>query len=142
MSAADNKALVRRFFDLVNATDLDAVAALCGPGYQLHFDGMPTVDAAGAMGMFGQFLAAFPGIHHEVLGQIAEGDRVATRIVVRGTQTADFTGIPASGQTIGVGSINIHVIADGRFVEQWINSDSLGMMQQLGAIPAPAASHG
>ena len=141
MSAADNKARVRRFFDLVNANDLDAVAALCGPGYQLHFDGMPTVDAAGAVEMFGGFLAAFPDIHHEVIDQIAEGDRVATRIVVRGTQTADFMGIPATGRAIEIGSINIHVIADGRFVEQWINSDSLGMMQQLGVIPAPAAAH-
>jgi len=141
MSAADNKALVRRFFDLANANDLDAVAALCVPGYQLHFDGMPTLDVAGAMGMFGQFLAAFPGLHHEVIDQIAEGDRVATRIVVRGTHKSDFMGIPATGRTIEIGAVNIHVIADGRYVEQWVNSDSLGMMQQLGVIPAPAAAH-
>jgi steroid delta-isomerase-like uncharacterized protein len=142
MSADDNKALVRRYFDLLNANDLDAVFALYTPDSRHHFGSVPTLDAAGVIGMIAQFLAAFPGMHHEVLDQVAADDRVATRIFVRGTHQADLMDIPASGRTIEIGVIYIHVIANGRIVEQWQNSDSLGMMQQLGAIPAPVASQG
>ncbi len=85
MSLEENKAVVQRFFAALDDQDLDGVAALLGPGYRLHFDGNPEMGREAGIGFFGAFLAAFPDISHEVQDQIAEGDRVATRIVVHGT---------------------------------------------------------
>ena len=138
MSLEEHKSVVRRFFDELNANRLDALAAeLLDPTYLLHFDGNPPMDRVGAVRFFGTFLAAFPGIHHAIEDQIAEGNRVATRIVVRGTQQAELMGIPPTGKSVAFGATNIHRIVDGKIVEQWVISDALGMLQQLGAGTAP-----
>jgi steroid delta-isomerase-like uncharacterized protein len=144
MSLDDNKAVVRRFFDALNENRLNEVESeFLAPSYKLSFDGHPPLDRQGAMAFFMGFLAAFPGIHHSLEDQFAEGDRVATRIVVRGRHQGDFMGMPPSGKEIAIGSINIHRLEGGKIVEQWVNSDALGLLQQLGALPAPsgAASH-
>jgi predicted ester cyclase len=139
----ENKAVCRRFFAALDANDLGALEReVLAPGYRLRFDGMPELDRAGAVGVFDAFLAAFPGLRHDVEDQIAEGDRVGNRIVVRGTQRAEFMGIPPTGREVRIEAINVHRIAGGKVVEQWINSDALGMLQQLGVAPHPGQSGG
>ena len=71
---------------------------------------------------------------------VAEGDRVVIRMTFRGTQTGEFMGMPPTGKSISVGVIDIFRIAGGKIVEHWGQMDSMGMMQQLGAIPAPGQS--
>jgi steroid delta-isomerase-like uncharacterized protein len=136
MSDDESMAVVRRFFDLLNQAEFDLVTPLFAADFLLHFDGMPPLDATGAMGFFRGFIGAFPGIQHEIVDQFAAGDRVATRIVVTGVHTGDFMGMPPTGRSISIGAINIHRLAGGQVIEQWVNSDALGMLQQLGAIPA------
>jgi steroid delta-isomerase-like uncharacterized protein len=137
MSTEENKAVVRRFFAALDDQDLDAVAALLAPDYRLHFDGNPEMDRAAGTGFFGAFLAAFPDITHQVQDQIAEGDRVATRIVVRGTHQTELMGIPATGNEMSISATNVVRIDHDKIAEHWVNSDGLGMMMQLGAIPPP-----
>jgi predicted ester cyclase len=48
----------------------------------------------------------------------------------------EFTGIPASGQTIRVEGMNFYRLKDGRVTDIWTQFDGVAMMQQLGAIPA------
>jgi predicted ester cyclase len=71
---------------------------------------------------------------------MAEGDKVATRKTLQGTHQGEFMGIPPTGQQVSMGLIDIVRIADGRVVEHWSMGDNLGMMQQLGVIPAPRQS--
>ena len=71
---------------------------------------------------------------------VAEGDRVVIRKTFRGTQTGEFMGMPPTGKSISVGVIDIFRIAGGKIVEHWGLADMMGMMQQLGAMPAPGAS--
>jgi steroid delta-isomerase-like uncharacterized protein len=140
MSTAESKATVRRFFDIVNAFDLNGAGAeLVAPEYRLHFDSAPEMDREQAVAFFEAFFAAFPGITHEIQDQIGEGDRVATRIVVRGTHGGDFMGIPSTGREVEIKAINIHRVAEGRIVEQWVVSDGVGLLQQLGVLAAPGA---
>ncbi len=94
MSQEENKAVVRRFFAALDDQDLDAVADLLASDYRLHFDGNPEMDRGTGIGFFGAFLAAFPDISHQVQDQLAEGDRIATRIVVRGTHQKEMMGDP------------------------------------------------
>lgn len=140
MTTEENKAVVRQYFAIVGEGDLTRLAdEVLASDYHLHFDSMPEMDVAGAIGFFTAFLTAFPGLRHEIEDQLAEGDCVATRVVVRGTHQGDFMGIPPTGREVAIKAINIQRVEDGRIAEQWVVSDSLGLLQQLGAIPAPAA---
>ena len=137
MSQEENKAVVRRFFAALDDQDLGAVGDLLASDYRLHFDGNPEMDRGAGIGFFGAFLAAFPDISHQVQDQLTEGDRVATRIVVRGTHQKEMMGIPATGKEIAIGAINMIRVDDGKIAEHWVNSDSLGMLMQLGVVPSP-----
>jgi steroid delta-isomerase-like uncharacterized protein len=137
MPVADPKALVRRCFAAVEAGDRDALADLLAPDYRLRFDGLPAMEREAAIGFFLGFRASFPDLHHAVEEQLADGDRVATRITVRGTHRGELQGIPPTGKAVAVAAINIHRLAGGEVVEQWVNSDGLGLMQQLGVLPPP-----
>ena len=140
MSQEENKAVVRRFFAALDDQDIDAVADLLASDYRLHFDGNPEMDRGAGIGFFGAFLAAFPDISHQVQDQLAEGNQIATRIVVRGTHQHEMMGIPATGNEIAISAINIIRFNQGKIAEHWVNADSLGLMQQIGAIPAPGQS--
>lgn len=131
-----NKAIVRRYFEELNDANLGELAReLFAPDYVLHFDGIPPLDRAAAVQLIAGFISAFPGIQHLVEDQVAAGDTVATRITVRGTHGGDFLGLPATGRPITIAAINIHRLAGGKIAEQWVNSDQLGMLHQLGVIP-------
>jgi predicted ester cyclase len=49
-------------------------------------------------------------------------------------------GIPPTQNSVEVSGIAVDRFSDGKIVESWGNWDTLGLMQQLGAIPAPAQS--
>jgi len=77
------------------------------------------------------------GLRVTVEDMIAEGDKVVARYVAHGTPQGDFMGIPATGKAFTMTAIDILRFEDGKIAEHWIESDQLGMLQQLGAIPAP-----
>jgi steroid delta-isomerase-like uncharacterized protein len=137
MLPEENKAVVRRFFAALDDQDVDTVGDMLASDYRLHFDGNPVMDRGAGIGFFSAFLAAFPDISHQVQDQLAEGDRVATRILVRGTHQKEMMGIPATGKEIAISAINMVRVDDGKIAEHWVNSDSLGMMMQLGVVPPP-----
>jgi len=137
MSQEENKVVVRRFFAALDDQDVDTVGDMLASDYRLHFDGNPVMDRGAGIGFFSAFLAAFPDISHQVQDQLAEGDLVATRILVRGTHQKEMMGIPATGKEIAISAINMVRVDDGKIAEHWVNSDSLGMMMQLGVVPPP-----
>ena len=83
------------------------------------------------------FNQAFTDVRVEVEQLVAEGDRVADRVVVRGTHQGEFMGIPATGKQVVFTSTNINRLAGGKIAEHWGDVDNLGLLQQLGAVPAP-----
>ena len=80
-------------------------------------------------------VTAFPDIRFELDDMIAEGDKVAVRFTFRGTHQGVFQGIAPTGKQITYSALEIDRFVGGKFIEAWIVSDTLGMMQQLGAIP-------
>jgi predicted ester cyclase len=70
--------------------------------------------------------------------QFAEGDKVATRWTARGTHTGEIAGIAPTGRDVTVTGLTISRFASGKVVEEWSTWDTLGMLVQLGVIPAPA----
>jgi predicted ester cyclase len=66
---------------------------------------------------------------------IAEGDLVVIQMPAEGTFTNALMGIPPNGKKMSIWMANISRFAGGKIVEWWLNMDTLGLMQQLGAIP-------
>jgi len=61
----------------------------------------------------------FPDIRAEILDQIAEGDKVTTRKVLRGTHNGEFLGVAPTGKTVAINVIDIIRLRDGKYVEHW-----------------------
>ncbi len=134
----NNKAMMRRIYDEIwNQGNLEAIDEILSPDYVAHF--LPPGIPPGRDG-FRQFVAmyrtAFPDGHAKVEDQIAEGDKVATRITVTGTHRGPFMGIPATGNEVKITTVVITRFQDGRNVEGWAEQDRLGLMQQLGVVPS------
>lgn len=96
-----------------------------------HADGM--AEARG-------WRAAFPDLDITVDKQVAERDLVAVRWTARGTNTGSGNGIPATGRAVRISGTTLFRLDDGRIAEEWTCANSLGMMKQLGLLPAPATA--
>ena len=140
MSAEENKTLYRRMIEEVfNGGDLDLVDELISPDYLGHDPSMPE-EVRGPEGMrryVRMLRSAFPDMRIEVEDQLADEYRVATRYVFYGTHEGELMGIPPTGNRVRMSGIGIDSFSDGKLVESWDSPDTLGMMHQLGAIPAP-----
>ncbi len=141
MSAEENKALVRRFYEEIDKGNLDAMDELVAEDYINHhpppFPGL----AEGREGLkqaFKLFWEATPG-YHQIEDQLADGDKVVTRLTVYGTHERDLPGVPRTGNKLEMTATAIHRVADGQLVEHWSNTDELGLLQQLEVIPTPGA---
>ena len=84
------------------------------------------------------WFAAFPDVRWTVEEQIADGDVVWSRSTWRGTHRGEFFGVPATGREVSVAAWTIDRFADGKITHSRLIMDTLGLMQQLGVIPAPA----
>src|SRR5258707_1583715 len=136
MSTEQNKALARKHTDLMNAKDIDGALALCSSNFGDH--GLPPGTPAGVEStrqFFKAQFVAFPDVHVTLLDMIAEGDKVVYRAVIEGTHEGPLMGVPPTGKHLKWTFIDINRIADGKIVENWVEVDQLGMMQQLGLVP-------
>ncbi len=79
---------------------------------------------------------AFPDIHYETEEIIAEGDKVVARTTMSGTHRGPFFGIAPTGRRVVQEQIHILRFKDGKAVEHRAVRDDLGLMRQLGVIPA------
>ena len=138
MSTEDNKAVVRRFYEEVfNQKNTAAIDQFIAPTIVDHAapPGIPG-GIEGQKQLAGLYLMAFPDLHFTVEDMIAEGDKVVARLTASGTQQGVFMGISPTGKRTTVTAIDIIRIAGGKFVEHWLEMDTLGLLQQLGVVPA------
>ena len=139
MSTQDNKAIARRFAQVWGKGTLNIVDELAAPNLSVSYPLLPeTVHGPEA---FKQILmmvhSGLPDADARIEDEIAEGDKVVVRWRMRGTHTGELMGIAPSGKPVTWTGITIYRLADGKIVEEKGEEDSLGLMQQLGAIPAP-----
>jgi steroid delta-isomerase-like uncharacterized protein len=139
VSAEENKAIIQSVEEALNRGDWDAVDRLFAASYVDHDPsraGLPP-GPEGVKQAWSMFRAAFPDLQVTIEDMIAEGDKVAVRGVVRGTHQGELMGIPPTGKQVTATLIDVNRIESGKLVERWAEQDNLGMMQQLGVIPAP-----
>lgn len=142
MSIEDNKAVVRRYREIYNSNQLNSLGEVLATDFTPHtlLPGLPP-GLEGIRMVHQGTLAAFPDLHVTTDDLIADGDRV----VERWTQTQTHTGVAIFGVPAGTGrkikttGISIYRVANGKIAEHWAVIDFMSVLQQIGAMPAPAS---
>jgi steroid delta-isomerase-like uncharacterized protein len=135
----ENKAIMNRLMEeVLNKKNLAAADEIVAEDF-VELDPLPGQEQGreGLKQILSMFFAAFPDLRWTVEEQIAEGDKVVSRFTWRGTHRGEFLGISPTGGQVTVKGVVIDRVVEGQFVESRILMDNLGMMQQLGVIPAP-----
>jgi predicted ester cyclase len=136
--ALANRRLVQRAFDSMSAgpeqflADHDEIYA---HDLVAHFPGMPPVTIE----MHRQFglatYEAFPDLVRPVEDIVASADKAVVRWTSSGTHLGPYFGAAPTGKRLTTSGITIFRISGGKVAEEWIESDMLGLLQQVGAIP-------
>lgn len=137
MSAEENKAVIRRFIDQVfEKHQLASVDELVARDFVPH--SWPGVTGVDSFKRAIEKVSAGPSeLSLKIEDMIAEGDKVAVRLTLHAVHHADFLGIPAAGKEHTISETHIFYVKQGKVTEHWRDADLLGMMRQLGALPAP-----
>lgn len=146
-TAAENKEIVRRYYEeALNENRTDLLEELIAPDVVNHdplSDETLTPEEARGFEGFRRhvevFREAFPDGRLTIEDMIAEGDTVAARFTVEGTHEGRFSGVEPSGNKISGTNMVFYRVEDGKIVERWLETDKLEMLEQLGALEAPAA---
>jgi steroid delta-isomerase-like uncharacterized protein len=139
----DPKSLVRQYIERVwNQGDVDAFDAMVTPSYSYRIGGQPERDRIGFRQFLAMTRAAFPDWRVDVLDAVGEGNTVAVRWEGHVTHQGVFYGIPPTGKKLHVSGINLYRVVDGRIDWEWEQTDSLGMLQQLGVLPVSPSPAG
>jgi len=130
---------MQRFTEFINTADEHLARELIAKDAVFH---VPT-QTAPLQGPEGYLLTiammreGFPDIQWTLEEMIADGDKVAARYTMRGTHRGTFLGIPPTEKRIEVQAMNFYRWSDGQIVGERGQPDMLGLLQQIGALPAP-----
>jgi len=137
---ADAKKIVKQLLEEPWKGSMDVIDEYVASGY-VGYDPAAPGPIRGPEGFkanIQKYLDGFSDARITVDDQIAEGDKVATRWTGRGTHTGEIAGMSATGKQTTVTGLTISRLEGDMVVEEWTTWDTLGMLVQLGAIPAPA----
>jgi steroid delta-isomerase-like uncharacterized protein len=133
MSAEENKTLVRRLLErLRDGWSPEVIEEFFAPDYKRHLN--PTtapLTRVEQRARANKLRAAFPDATATLEDILAEGDRVAYRLTIRGTHRDAFRGIPPTGKHVTVSFTAIVRIEDGRLVEEWGGLDLFDLRRQI-----------
>jgi steroid delta-isomerase-like uncharacterized protein len=135
MSIEENKKIVQRYQEIYNSNDLDSLTEVVSEDLLTPkiMPGIPT-GIEGAKAAHRIMLAGFPDYQTSIDDIFAEGDKVAARIIMSGTNSGSFMGIPPTGKHVSFTGIYIARIANGKIVEHWGEEDGVSLLQQLGVL--------
>ncbi len=140
MSTEENKALIRRLFEEgLHQNKPGVLDELLAADFVIY--GAPPGTQPGPKGFrqaLAMFRTAFPDLHVTFEAEFADGDYVIHRGYISGTHQGEWQGIAPTGKQVKMQVIGIWRVANGKAVENWVQMDMLGLMQQLGVVPTPA----
>jgi steroid delta-isomerase-like uncharacterized protein len=144
VSAEENKEIVRRFWGVWEEGNIGLVDELVGSDYVNHSPGMPDQPEGpeGIKAVVNMFRGGMPDLRVVIEDVIAEGEKVMMRYRIEGTHEGELFGVPPTGRRVSIESITVERVSGGKIREHWRVTDTLDMMQQLGAIPAPENAAG
>ncbi len=122
----ENKAIARRVYEIISTGDFERAEEIVdasAPDNELLPDDSPTKLIETFEETFSEAREAFPDMRVTVEDMIAEGDRVAARVTMRGTHLGEFMGVAPTGKPVEVRAIDMFRIANGKIVEHWGHAD-------------------
>jgi predicted ester cyclase len=123
VSAEQNKALVRCFFEAHEGeADLDALDKMLAPDFVSHTKTVPGQQPGreGYKQAIAELSATFSNTRHFIEEQVAEGEKVVTRLIVPATHDRrEFLGVAPTGREVAYKAIAIHRIVGGKIAEEW-----------------------
>jgi predicted ester cyclase len=137
-SSEDNKAAVRACFENASQGNFDALHDIVTPDYVVHPEEVRGAD--GLAEMVQAYRSALSGLRVTIDQQFTDGDYVATRYTISGTHDGDLMGTPPTGKDVAFTGITISRCEGGRIAEEWEIADVVGLLGQVGALPAMASS--
>jgi predicted ester cyclase len=137
-----NKAAVRACLETISQDDSGALDRVLSPDYVLHDPalGDEVRGVEGLRELLEEYRKAIGGAHLTIDHQFTDGDYVATRWFVRGRHQGALMGAQPSGAEVAFSGVTISRCLEGRIVEEWEICDTLGLLQQIGALPATVES--
>jgi len=138
LAEEQNKQVVRQYIEAFNRQDIERLGQLVSSTNQsFQFSGMHySMDWNRTQQFFAVFWTAFPDLSAKIEEIVAEGDKVAIRVINTGTHKGDFQGIPPTGKKVSFEGRDFMTLRDGKIVEQQAGVDMMELMQQIGATPA------
>lgn len=136
---ADIKALARHAIEQIwNNKRMEAIDEFISPNCVFHdpLTPAPIQGVAAHKQLLKTYAEAFPDLHFTIEEQVADGNSIVNRWTATGTHRGNLAGIPATGRSLSVRGITCNRVENGKFVEVWSSWDTLGLMQQLGVVPA------
>lgn len=141
MSIDEKKAVVRGYLEQVwNGKRPDLVPQFMAEE-AVHHDAPGLDDRESIQNFITGMVAAFPDLKIRIVQEIADGDIVAVRQTITGTQKGEMLGIPATGKQFTIVGVYMFRVINGKIAELWGIADNMSMMQQLGVVPVPEAGH-
>lgn len=130
-----NARLGEKFAAIFNERDASIADEIFAPDFVAYVSGSPTptLTREGWKAYLKSFRSSFPDLHVEVADRVMTGDTFVLRLVMKGTQTGAFQGLPPSNKRVAFDGIALHRVEDGQIVEHWGVMDLAGMMHQLTA---------
>jgi steroid delta-isomerase-like uncharacterized protein len=136
----DNRAIIVRLYEEVwNKRKFDLVNELISPSHALQgptFSGS-SVGSDAYRHQVSLFVAGIPDLRFTIEDTVSENEKVVACWTISGTHAGDFMGIPATNKKVSIDGMTIHHIAGGKIMDSFSNWDALGLMRQLGVVPAP-----
>ncbi len=138
MSTEANKALFLRLNEeVMHQGNLAVVDELFTAAAVVHVPGAPDfLGRDGARQLFLAYRTAFPDVHITAEDLFAVDDRVVERYTFAGTHRGELQGIAPTGKAVRVPGMGVARIVGGQMAEVWFLWDTLGLLQQLGVVPA------
>jgi steroid delta-isomerase-like uncharacterized protein len=133
MMETPEKAVVRRFHEIIDAGQPEGLDEVCAPGLVGHAGAGS--DLAELKASTASFLVPFPDMRAEVRHLVQEGDLVSAWLTYTATHRGEFAGVPASGRQVRFAAWDLARVRDGRIVELTQYCDLFTVMAQIGALP-------
>jgi predicted ester cyclase len=129
----NNKALVRRFLEAQAKGNLNVIDEVLAPHFVDH-DRLPgqAPDREGYKRAIAEYHAAFSNVRFLVEDQVAEGDKVVTRFIVRATHDRrELMGVAPTGREVTYKAMAMHRVVGGKIVEEWAEGSNISdVMEQ------------
>lgn len=129
--------MVKRFMEAFDDPESEAIEEVISPEFVMHDPvGMGARGPEGVRELIRTLRAAFPDLTFEIHDIVTGPDRAVVRWTVQGTHRGTFMGIEPTGKHASIEGMEIARVQDGKFVEDWVVYDALGLLKQLGAVPS------